>query len=91
MFQATDGAGASDEGKGGRLPLSGEDQGLEGRGGEGGNVDRRGRAGSDSNGRKGGDSPRPLRRLARFQPSRTHKAGCDEDGTVLDRISVWGV
>jgi hypothetical protein len=31
-----------------------------------------------------------LRRLARFQPRRTHKAGYADDGSVVDYISVWG-
>ncbi|KAK0728467.1 S-adenosyl-L-methionine-dependent methyltransferase [Lasiosphaeria miniovina] len=31
-----------------------------------------------------------LRCLARFQPQKTHKAGCDEHGNVIDYVSVWG-
>src|SRR5262245_7804723 len=30
-----------------------------------------------------------LKRLDRIKPARTHKAGIDEQGTVLDFISVW--
>ena len=32
---------------------------------------------------------RALRQLARITPARTHKAGYDEAGNVVDRISVW--
>lgn len=34
-------------------------------------------------------SPSALDRLGRFKPTRTHKAGCDAEGNVLDFISVW--
>jgi hypothetical protein len=30
-----------------------------------------------------------LKRLTRSQPSRTHKAGYDSNGKVIDFISVW--
>jgi hypothetical protein len=30
-----------------------------------------------------------LKRLARYQPARTHKAGYDGEGKVIDYISVW--
>ncbi|KAK4191242.1 thiol methyltransferase [Podospora australis] len=31
-----------------------------------------------------------LKRLARFQPARTHPAGYDEEGRMMDYLSVWG-
>ena len=31
-----------------------------------------------------------LVRLAHFQPKRTHQVGMDNDGNVLDWVSVWG-
>jgi len=31
-----------------------------------------------------------LRRLERVRPRRTHKAGYDGEGNVIDFISVWG-
>lgn len=31
-----------------------------------------------------------LKQLARVKPNRTHKAGYDEEGRVIDYISVWG-
>lgn len=41
-----------------------------------------------------GEAERPaaadgLRKLDRIQPRRTHKAGYDGDGNVIDYISVW--
>ena len=32
-----------------------------------------------------------LKRLTRVKPKRTHKAGYDEEGNVIDFISVWGL
>ncbi|KAK0719538.1 S-adenosyl-L-methionine-dependent methyltransferase [Lasiosphaeris hirsuta] len=34
-------------------------------------------------------SPSALEQLGRFKPTRTHEAGCDAEGNVLDFISVW--
>lgn len=34
-------------------------------------------------------TPGALKRLARIQPACTHKAGCDGQGNVIDRVSVW--
>ena len=34
-------------------------------------------------------TPGALKRLARIQPTCTHKAGCDDQGNVIDRVSVW--
>ncbi|KAK1775260.1 S-adenosyl-L-methionine-dependent methyltransferase [Copromyces sp. CBS 386.78] len=34
-------------------------------------------------------TPGALKRLARIQPACTHKAGCDDQGNVIDRVSVW--
>jgi hypothetical protein len=36
-------------------------------------------------------SPTPdrLKRMARLRPDRTHRAGQDDDGNVIDFISVW--
>lgn len=34
-------------------------------------------------------TPVALKRLARTQPSCTHKAGYDNQGNVVDRVSVW--
>ncbi|KAK3403080.1 S-adenosyl-L-methionine-dependent methyltransferase [Sordaria brevicollis] len=35
-------------------------------------------------------TPGALKRLARIQPACSHKAGCDDQGNVIDRVSVWG-
>jgi hypothetical protein len=33
--------------------------------------------------------PGALVRLDRLKPTRTHKSGCDDQGNVLDFVSVW--
>lgn len=34
-------------------------------------------------------SEKGLERVAHFQPERTHKIGTDDNGNVLDWISIW--